>query len=81
MVGQAGAGYVRRMTAAITVSHLMKSFGPTKALDDLDLQVETGEVHGFLGPNGSGESATIRVCSGCCTPTPVRPPSRRSGTP
>jgi ABC-2 type transport system ATP-binding protein len=52
------------MTAAITVSHLTKSFGPTKALDDLDLEVTTGEVHGFLGPNGAGKSTTIRVLLG-----------------
>ena len=52
------------MTAAVTASHLTKSFGTTKALDDLDLQVETGEVHGFLGPNGAGKSTTIRVLLG-----------------
>ena len=49
------------MTAAITASHLRKEFGPTNALDDLDLQVATGEVHGLLGPNGAGKSTTIRV--------------------
>ena len=48
------------MTAAIMASHLTKSFGPTKALNDLDLHVATGEVHGFLGPNGAGKSTTIR---------------------
>jgi ABC-2 type transport system ATP-binding protein len=56
------------MTAAITVSHLTKSFGPTKALDDLDLEVATGEVHGFLGPNGAGKSTTIRVLLGLLHP-------------
>src|SRR3954469_19784527 len=52
------------MTKAITVSGLHKSFGKTHALDGLDLEVETGEVHGFLGPNGSGKSTTIRVLLG-----------------
>ncbi|MGP4048623.1 ATP-binding cassette domain-containing protein [Streptomyces sp. 2A115] len=52
------------MTKAITVSGLHKSFGKTHALDGLDLDVETGEVHGFLGPNGSGKSTTIRVLLG-----------------
>ena len=52
------------MTKAITVSGLHKSFGRTHALDGLDLNVETGEVHGFLGPNGSGKSTTIRVLLG-----------------
>ncbi|AJE83508.1 MULTISPECIES: ABC transporter ATP-binding protein [Streptomyces] len=52
------------MTKAITVSGLRKSFGRTHALDGLDLEVETGEVHGFLGPNGAGKSTTIRVLLG-----------------
>ncbi|MBT2416961.1 ABC transporter ATP-binding protein [Streptomyces sp. ISL-22] len=52
------------MTRAITVSALHKSFGRTHALAGLDLDVETGEVHGFLGPNGAGKSTTIRVLLG-----------------
>jgi ABC-2 type transport system ATP-binding protein len=52
------------MTKAITASGLHKSFGRTHALDGLDLDVETGEVHGFLGPNGAGKSTTIRVLLG-----------------
>jgi ABC-2 type transport system ATP-binding protein len=56
------------MTAAITATQLSKSFGPTKALDGLDLSVETGEVHGFLGPNGAGKSTTFRVLLGLLRP-------------
>ncbi|MGW2250847.1 ABC transporter ATP-binding protein [Kitasatospora sp. NPDC001660] len=52
------------MTKAITLSGLRKNFGRTTALDGLDLDVETGEVHGFLGPNGAGKSTTIRVLLG-----------------
>ncbi|MGC9472894.1 ATP-binding cassette domain-containing protein [Streptomyces sp. WG4] len=52
------------MTKAISVSGLHKSFGRTRALDGLDLTVESGEVHGFLGPNGAGKSTTIRVLLG-----------------
>ncbi|PRY38179.1 ABC transporter ATP-binding protein [Umezawaea tangerina] len=52
------------MTDAISVSGLVKSYGPTRALDGLDLTVRTGEVHGFLGPNGAGKSTTIRVLLG-----------------
>ena len=53
------------MTAsAISVSSLVKSYGPTRALDGLDLSVATGEVHGFLGPNGAGKTTTIRVLLG-----------------
>jgi ABC-2 type transport system ATP-binding protein len=52
------------MTTVISVSGLVKTFGPTRALDGLDLTVTTGEVHGFLGPNGAGKSTTIRVLLG-----------------
>lgn len=50
--------------AVIDVVRLSKSFGPVRALDELDLRVEAGEVHGFLGPNGAGKSTTIRVLLG-----------------
>ena len=52
------------MTAVIEVAGLTKSFGRTRALDGLDLTVAAGEVHGFLGPNGSGKTTTIRVLLG-----------------
>jgi ABC-2 type transport system ATP-binding protein len=52
------------MTEAIDVEGLTKSFGRTQALDGLDLQVRTGEVHGFLGPNGAGKTTAIRVLLG-----------------
>jgi ABC-2 type transport system ATP-binding protein len=48
----------------IEVSGLRKEFGRTVALDGLDLSVAAGEVHGFLGPNGSGKTTTIRVLLG-----------------
>jgi ABC-2 type transport system ATP-binding protein len=52
------------MTTAIAIRGLRKTFGPTVALDGLDLDVLTGEVHGFLGPNGAGKSTTIRILLG-----------------
>ena len=52
------------MATAISISGLVKSFGPTRALDGLELEVRTGEVHGFLGPNGAGKTTTIRVLLG-----------------
>jgi ABC-2 type transport system ATP-binding protein len=52
------------MTTAISISGLVKTFGPTRALDGLDLTVRTGEVHGFLGPNGAGKTTTIRILLG-----------------
>ena len=49
---------------AIAIQGLVKTFGSTRALDGLDLEVAEGEVHGFLGPNGAGKSTTIRVLLG-----------------
>jgi ABC-2 type transport system ATP-binding protein len=52
------------VTATIELEGLVKTFGSTRALDGLDLVVEAGQVHGFLGPNGSGKTTTIRVLLG-----------------
>ena len=52
------------MTPAIEMRGIVKSFGNNRALDQLDLTVQPGEVHGFLGPNGAGKSTTIRVLLG-----------------
>ena len=52
------------MSTAISISGLVKTFGPTRALDGLDLEVRPGEVHGFLGPNGAGKTTTLRVLLG-----------------
>jgi ABC-2 type transport system ATP-binding protein len=56
------------VTTAISVEALSKSFGHTKALDGLDLEVATGEIHGFLGPNGSGKTTTLRILLGLLRP-------------
>ena len=53
-----------RMDTVIRAEGLVKTFGRTRALDGLDLEVVAGEVHGFLGPNGAGKSTTIRVLLG-----------------
>src|SRR3954449_1420202 len=55
-------------TSAITACGLVKTFGRVRALDGLDLDVATGEVHGFLGPNGSGKTTTLRVLLGLLRP-------------
>src|SRR5215469_15804117 len=52
------------MSNAIDVAGLRKSYGKVTALDGLDLEVASGEVHGFLGPNGAGKTATIRILLG-----------------
>ena len=51
-------------TNAIEMHDVVKTFGATRALDGLELEVTTGEVHGFLGPNGAGKSVTIRTLLG-----------------
>ena len=52
------------MDNAIEMQDVVKTFGPTRALDGLDLEVGVGEVHGYLGPNGAGKSVTIRTLLG-----------------
>jgi ABC-2 type transport system ATP-binding protein len=56
------------MTAAVRMQGVVKRFGPTRALDGLDLVAEHGEVHGFLGPNGAGKTVTIRILLGLLRP-------------
>jgi ABC-2 type transport system ATP-binding protein len=55
--------------AAIATVGLTKHFGSVVALDGLDLEVHPGEVFGFLGPNGSGKTTTIRLLLGLIHPT------------
>ena len=53
---------------AIDVHGLTKSFGPRTVVRDLSLQVPKGEIYGFLGPNGSGKTTTLRMLCGLLTP-------------
>lgn len=48
----------------ITIDNLSKSFGSVKALDGVNLSVVEGEVFGYIGPNGSGKTTTIRTMLG-----------------
>jgi beta-exotoxin I transport system ATP-binding protein len=57
------------MTAAIEASGLTKVYGATRAVTDLTLRVEAGEVFGFLGPNGAGKTTTIRMLLALQRPT------------
>lgn len=52
----------------IDVHHLTKSFGSRKVVDDVSMSVKKGRIHGFLGPNGSGKTTTIRMLCGLLTP-------------
>ena len=55
--------------AAIDLSSLTKSYGKARGIVDLDLEVKTGEVFGYLGPNGSGKTTTIRTLLDLIRPT------------
>jgi len=55
-------------SAAIDVHGLNKHFGDKHVVRDLTLQVKRGEIYGFLGPNGSGKTTSIRMLCGLLTP-------------
>ena len=61
--GRGGVG-----TAVIAVRDLNKSFGDKHVVVDLSLTVDRGEIYGFLGPNGSGKTTSIRMMCGLLTP-------------
>lgn len=54
--------------AAIRCEGLTKSYGRTRALDGVDLEMPAGSIFGFLGPNGSGKTTTIKVLLGLAMP-------------
>ncbi len=57
---------------AIRTDGLTKHYGEVRAVEDLDLRVEVGEVFGFLGPNGAGKTTTIRALLNYLRPTSGR---------
>jgi ABC-2 type transport system ATP-binding protein len=63
---------VRGVTAVLEISGLQKTYrgrkGVRRALDGFDMVVEAGQVHGFLGPNGSGKTTTLRTLLGLIKP-------------
>ena len=56
------------MTLAIDVHDLSKSFGAVRAVNHVSIQIEQGHITGFLGPNGSGKTTTLRMLCGLLTP-------------
>ncbi|HEY3494210.1 MAG TPA: ATP-binding cassette domain-containing protein [Polyangiaceae bacterium] len=57
------------MTNAIETTGLTKTFGETRALDDLNLSIREGSVYGLLGPNGAGKTTAIRVLATLLRPS------------
>ena len=55
---------VSRDPGALTLEQVALSFGGVKAIDGLDLEIRAGQVHGLIGPNGSGKTTTLNVISG-----------------
>jgi ABC-2 type transport system ATP-binding protein len=53
---------------AIDVNDLSKSFGPVRAVNNISIRIEQGHITGFLGPNGSGKTTTLRMLCGLLTP-------------
>jgi branched-chain amino acid transport system permease protein len=52
----------------LSLANVELSFGGVRAIDGLDLQIRPGEVHGLIGPNGSGKTTTLNVISGYYAP-------------
>ena len=57
------------MSYAIETKRLVKTFGKTRALDNLELSIRGGSVYGVLGPNGAGKTTAIRVLTTLLKPT------------
>ena len=68
-VSVAGPGAAPSVELSIETKGLTKRFGQQLAVDDVDLAVPRGAVFGFLGPNGSGKTTTIRLLLGLAAPT------------
>lgn len=57
------------MSAIISTKKLTKNYGKSRGVENLNLEVNEGEIFGFIGPNGAGKSTTIRTLLGLIKPT------------
>lgn len=57
------------MSDALVITHLVKDFGPKRAVDDLSLTVARGSVFGLVGPNGAGKTTTLSMATGLLRPS------------
>ena len=48
----------------LKIEHLSKTYGEKKAVDDLSLHIQAGEIYGFIGHNGAGKTTTLKACTG-----------------
>lgn len=53
----------------IELEHVSKTYGSHRAVDELSLRVNPGEIYGFIGPNGAGKTTTIKMVAGLLEPT------------
>ncbi|MHC4065387.1 MAG: ATP-binding cassette domain-containing protein, partial [Planctomycetota bacterium] len=56
--------------SSVEIQSVTKTFGQHRAVDDLSLTVPAGTVYGFIGPNGSGKTTTLRMIMGILYPDP-----------
>jgi len=81
--GQPGPSTDGRPHAAIlSLDQLSLSFGGLRAISELDLRVDDGEIVSLIGPNGAGKTTVFNVITGVYQPSSGRSPgSRRTGSP